>query len=350
MYIQSESKSLMYKESKRKFSNDYSYHIQKNIDMTMSGKYLYKYPKFEINYKIFDEYPSFKIINQLIENIKRYKKIKDNEVVIGTGANGIIQNIIKILFLEKGNMVTPYLTFDQAEYAVTSLGGYTKRVFMKDTVKINVNNIISSVDNKTRMIYICNPNNPTGEYIANEEILRIANSVHCYIVVDESAIEFTKGKSLSEEKLPDNLIVVRSFSKAYGLSNFRIGYMACSKRFKKLYKENTTSNEVSTTFCQYANKLITNDNYHIKNVNKIIAERKKIQKELKKCGIECYYSKSNTLLTKTYIPDSYVKKLNDSNVCLLLVKDEYNGNHFRIAVQHKKTNKKFINNLKYIFK
>lgn len=341
MCIQSDSKNDFFEISKRNFLDDYANHESKKIDMTMSGKYLYKYPKFAINYLEFCEYPTHKNVKELTDVIRETQKIYDKEIVIGTGANGILQNIVKILFSNGGNLVTPYLTFNQPEYAVTSIGGYTKRVYMYKNMKINVSNIIKSIDKETKMIYICNPNNPTGILLSNDKLMKISASTDKYIVIDESAIEFSNKNSFFYDKMPDNVIIVKSLSKAYGIANLRIGYMICSKKFKSIYDKNITVNEVSGISCQYAKEVLLNNHYK-KNVDKILLEREKIMNELKKMGLEFYNSDSNTLFSKNNLKSEFINKLYQNDVSVIKVIDQNKKVHIRIAVQDKKTNQLFI--------
>lgn len=348
MYTQLDLESKIYEISKRDFTDDYANYKSKKIDMTLSGKYLYKYPKFTINYSEFSEYPTHKAIEELKNVIIKTQKIKQKEVIIGTGANGILQNIVKILFKQGGNLVTPFLTFNQPEYAVTSIGGYTKRVYMKNNVEVDINNIMQSIDEQTKMIYICNPNNPTGILMNNKDIIKIANETKKYVVVDESAIEFSEENSLLNEELPNNIIVIRSLSKAYGIANLRVGYMICSKIFKELYDKNITVNEISGISCEYAKKVLESNNYK-KNVKIIKNEREKLQKELEKLGIEFYESKSNILFTKTKLNSNILNELHKNDISVVNTYDKEKIPHIRIAVQDRKTNDIFIEKFKEIF-
>lgn len=347
MYIQSGLRNKLYQISKRNFLDDYTNYETKQIDMTLSGKYLYKYPKFTINYSNLSEYPSHYIVKELRETIKTIQDIKTKEIIIGAGANGILQNIIKILFKNSGNLVTPFLTFNQAEYAVTAMNGITKRVYMKENVKVSAEGIIKSVDADTKMIYICNPNNPTGMLMSNEEIKYIAENVNVYVIVDESAIEFSNKSSLSKIEMPDNIIVIKSLSKAYGIAGLRIGYMICSRKFKKIYEENITVNEVSGISCEYAKKILLSNNYK-KNIKLIMKERKNIEKNLRKLNIEFYPSESNILFSKTKLSYEIIEKFNKNDISLMIIEDEEKNIHFRIAVQDRKTNRNFIKKCKKI--
>ena len=341
MYIQSLFKKNNYIISNRNYLSDYSKIKSKKIDMTLSGKYLSDYGNLKIDSKKFDKYPSHIEIKKLENEIKNNEKI-DKEIILGSGANGILQNLVKIFFQTKGNLVTPFYTFNQVEYAVTSFGCKTRRVYT-DNYKINFSKMKNSINNKTRMVYLCNPNNPTGIYEKCYDILTFAKSVKVPVIVDESGIEFTNKESLLNFNLPDNLLVVRSFSKAYGIANLRIGYLICSKNFKQRYIENVTTNEFSGLSCIIATELLKNGKYYIKkNIKFILEEKKHMVNELKKLGIIFIKSKSNILMTESTFNEKTLKLLEDNNVSIVPIYDEFDNIHIRIAIQDPKTNKKFI--------
>ena len=343
MFLQLLLKNKNYVISKRDFLSDYSLAESKKVDMTLSGKYLSEYCNFKLDISQVDKYPFQKGINKLKKIIKDKFKIKQ-DIIIGNGVNGLLQNVIKILFREGGNLVTPYYTFNQAEFGVTSFKGYTKRVFCKD-YEVDLNKLKKSIDKNTKMVYICNPNNPTGLYIDSLELLKFINSVNIPVVIDESGIEFTGKKSTLDYKdFPSNLIVLRSFSKAYGLANLRIGFLVCSDKFGDIYSKTITINEFSGISCNIAMEVLKSSNVR-DNIKLIIEERKLIKQKLIDYGIELIDSYSNIVMTKTTFPATFISKLESNDVSVVPIYDENNELHFRIAVQDHKTNMKFINAL-----
>lgn len=351
MFIHYYLRKKTYKLSNRNYLCDYSKLESKKIDMTLSGRYLSLYPKVEINASEFDKYPLATNIKALEDLIKSKISTK-SEIVIGSGANGLLQNIIKILFRKKGNLVTPFYTFDQAEFAVTSFGSVTKRVYTNQ-YNIDLDNIIKSIDKKTRMIYICNPNNPTGKFINPKDLINLSKKVNVPVVIDESGIEFTKKKGILEiaKRLPNNLLVLRSFSKAYGLANLRIGYLACCEEFQKTYLENITTNECSGISCLIAKTILEkSDKYMKKNLETILEEKERISLQLEKLGIKVLKGYSNTIFTETYFDSNFLEKLHKNDISVVPVYDRNNHLHFRIAVQDKKTNNQFLKKMKRILK
>lgn len=334
------SKNNYYFLSSRNQTDDYSHTKTAEIDMTLSGKYLGKYPVFHFDKCYFDCYSS-DYVKALIAMIRRKWTIS-SEIIIGAGSNGILQNLVKLFFSRGGNLVTPFYTFHQAEYAVTALNGITRRVFM-DEEKINFDYLINSVDQDTKMIYICNPNNPTGVYVDTALLLssltKVDNTIP--IVIDESGIEFTGCKSCLDYSLPSNVFVLRSFSKAFGLANLRVGYMCCSEKMANLYRERITINEVSGISC-YGVMQCLMDDFYLDNVRKIIYQRQVLIRGLNALGILTYESDSNTILTRTSFECEIFRYLEEKNVSVIKVMDLEKQIHMRIAVQDGQTNKRFL--------
>lgn len=335
-----------YFESSRNFSDDYANIDSRKIDMTLSGKYLYKYPTFDVDLKQLCLYPSKYDALDLIKTIRKKFKIK-NSIILGPGSNGILQNIIKISMKKGDNLVTPFYSFNQAEYAATSLDCITRRVKCNN-YQIDFEALQKSIDQKTKIIYICNPNNPTGIYASSKKIIDFANKVDSIVIADESGIDFTNKKSVIDyEIIPNNLIVLRSFSKAYGLANMRIGYMCCSSEFEKKYIDNTTINEYSGLSVSFAIKMLDNYDYVLKNIELINKEKNRITNQLEKIGIQTIKSDSNTIMSKTIIDEQLINELFNEDVSLIKVYDENDKIHFRIAVQDIELNDIFIEKLNH---
>lgn len=350
MFGQSCCENKYFDVSRRNYLEDYGYAKSKKIDMTLSGTYLYKYPFKRIKKYRLDKYPNSKEKQILINSIRnKFKFFNSNySVVLGPGSNGLIQNICKIILGKNTNLLTPYLSFGQAEFAANSFGAETRRVYLND-FKIDFDYFEKSIDEETKMIYICNPNNPTGFMLENIEIIDFAKKYpNIYIVIDESNIEFSKKKSLLEEELLPNLIILKSFSKAYGLSNLRIGYLVCDNDLYDEYRKKVTINEFPGISTYYANRAICSDMYE-KNVRKINREINFLIYNLKKIGIETFDTFSNTLFTKTIFKREIMGILEKHDISLVPIIDQYNKLHFRIACQTHKINKKFIKELSKIY-
>lgn len=331
--------------NKNTFLDDYSYTKELGINMAISGKFLAKRSlNLDINQIInnLDKYPSQELKMQVINKICKNYNIKDNNrLILGPGANGILQNLLKIFLKNGGNIVTPELTFKQAIYGAISLNGQVIEAAMNKDFGINLQNIKNCINFNTKAVFICNPNNPTGCLIDCDELLHFCDTVNCVVIVDEAGIEFANSNSLLDYDLPDNVIVLRSFSKSHGLSSLRVGFAICSREIKSLYLENTTNNELSTISLIILDEAL-NCSDSIQNVKRIIEEREFLEKELKLLGIFCCHSRSNTLFFIKPVTQQFLNLLesHDVSVVPILYKQEW---YIRISIQEHQTNQKFIN-------
>lgn len=337
--------------SRRDFTDDYSIYRNRNykIDMTLSGSFLEKRRLYKERNFLYDQYPHPDEENNLIEKISKKFSIPISCIVLGAGCNGIFQNLIKIFFQKKGNLVTPYYSFSQPEYAVTSMGSFTKRVYCKKNYEIDFTLLRKAIDGSTRAVFICNPNNPTGICEANEDIIEFAKSVTIPIIVSEASHEFSGKVSLLEMDLPSNIIVVKSFSKAYGLAGLRIGFALMSSKNKEAYLKNTPQFTISSFSINVARFMLNCPCVDI-NINRVIKERNFLSSALGNLGIETIHSDSNILMSKKTFPNSFFDALEELDVAVVKIQDYANLNHFRIAVQQHMINKKFIKLVKRIVK
>ena len=215
--------------SNKNYREDYAYIKSNKIDMTLSGTYLSKYPfRYIKKYKL-DKYPSEEENFKLITSIKNKYKFYDEKysIILGAGSNGLIQNICKMLLKDGGNMIMPYLSFEQAEYATNSFNAETRKVFLED-YQINLKFIEESIDKKTKLVYICNPNNPTLDTINREKLLNIIRkNQNWHFVIDETELVFNADyseRTLINETINNiNLSVITSVSKFFGVPGLWCG-------------------------------------------------------------------------------------------------------------------------------
>lgn len=200
----------------------------------------------KIDWDMLSEYPhpNYK---DLRESISRYwddiSGFKESEIFLGTGSIGILDTLTKLL-IEKGSKILGYSPqFNEFENLSKIIG--SEYVYMKldedESFKFSTEKFIKLIDDSYDVIYIDNPNNPTGQVIKLDDIEKIIKEAERYnipVIVDEAYGEFMD-KSNSAIGLADNysnVIIVRSFSKGYGLANIRLGYIIINKSLKKYYK------------------------------------------------------------------------------------------------------------------
>ncbi len=159
---------------------------------------------------------------------KRYG-ISDDRIMCGAGSESLLAGLCRTFFLNKENLITADATFIGIFVQAKIRGVKVKRIPLTNDFKFDIKGLVNALDEKTKMIYIANPNNPTGTYITKKEYQWLEEQVpeDVLIVMDEAYYEYAHTVDDYPDVLenqPKNVIVLRTFSKGYGLAGFRVGY------------------------------------------------------------------------------------------------------------------------------
>lgn len=161
--------------------------------------------------------------------LARKWKIRPENIVMGNGSDDIIA-LLAAAFLDPGDRaLMPYPSFLMYEISVRAAKGEPVMVPLKD-FSMDLDAMAAAVSDRTRLIFLTNPFNPTGSAVTKEQFQRFAEKVpgHVLIVVDEAYIEFARDHNicncLAEPLADPRVVTLRTFSKAYGLAGFRVGY------------------------------------------------------------------------------------------------------------------------------
>ena len=161
--------------------------------------------------------------------------IRQEQLVVGSGGEGLLWQIALTFINEGDEIITSDPTFDVYRISTSILGGVTVKVPLKD-MRYDIDAMLAAVNEKTKLFFICNPNNPTGHIASQEELDRIVRELpeDVVLVLDEAYYElaavsddYPKDDILIIDKRP-NTLVLRSFSKTYGLAGVRFGYIITS--------------------------------------------------------------------------------------------------------------------------
>jgi len=157
--------------------------------------------------------------------------LPEKNILISHGLEEMIPALCRA-YINPGDIsIQPEMTFIKYEIGVKIMEGVCIKVPMKN-FEIDMDGLLNAVTEDTKIIWLCNPNNPTGTYIGESQLIDFLNKIpkNVLVVHDETYREFTTapdypGKTVELLKDYQNLILMRSFSKAYGLAGFRCGYM-----------------------------------------------------------------------------------------------------------------------------
>ncbi|WP_250229415.1 histidinol-phosphate transaminase [Anaeropeptidivorans aminofermentans] len=203
---------------------------------------------------------------ELIKIISEKYGVNREQIVFGNGTEELIYLLSKV-FIDKGtNMITADNTFFAYEAGAALMDGEIIRVPLKDH-KFDLEKIAESVNENTRLIFLCNPNNPTGTIYTEEEQIKFLDKIpaHIPVVLDEAYGEFTDEKQFPDsfKMLPKykNIIILKTFSKIYGLASLRIGYAISSPEIAELIHKTRTVFNVSSSAFSAAAAAIKDQNF-----------------------------------------------------------------------------------------
>ena len=293
----------------------------------------------------------------LRETLSNKFKIDKNRIILGSGSDQIFELICKS-YLKKGDeVIVPKYSF--IIYRIYSKMNGAKVIYSKENnFTISVSDIIKRVSKKTKIVFLANPNNPTGTYISKKDLLFLRKKLksNILLVVDDAYFEYVKQKDyLPALKLFSNyknVVVTRTFSKIYGLAGLRVGWGYGSKKIIDVLNKIKPPFNVNRAALFAASAAVKDNTWLKKEIKHVNNWNKKMFNEFKKMKIETNGSFSNFLLVnfdKVKIKSSKVFKLLAKGGILVRKMDVYGiKNSLRITIGKNNENRKLILKMKKI--
>ncbi len=212
-----------------------------------------------------------------------YLGIKPSQLLFGNGANEVISFVIKAFCQEGDNIVTADRTFAVYEW-IASFSGVNVRLAPLDDFGFCEDALLERVDSRTKLVFICNPNNPTGSWWSRDRLYSFMKRLgpDHIVVIDEAYFEFMQqpdypdGISLMPE-FP-NLVVFRTFSKIYGLGGLRIGYLAGAEQVVDIIRKTAIVYSVNS-MAQLAAMSVIGDHEFIQKTRSLVQDGQRILAE-----------------------------------------------------------------------
>ncbi len=292
--------------------------------------------------------------NKLCRKLGEYVKTPPECIVVGNASDELIDRITR-LFVEKGDLaVSVAPTFPIPKYGVKRQGGdYVAVPLLKD-FELDVDALLDSFSSKTRLLYLCSPNNPTGNQFKMNEVETLAEAFPGIVILDEAYAEYADYSMVPLINEFENLIILRTFSKAFGLAALRLGYAVANPELAKVLTEKTPLPfPVSAFTLNMGRKLLENVEIMEKSVAELKGERGKLIKKLNEInGVEAFDSQANFVLFNTATPsdDVYQRLLKRGVLIKKLGKILHLDNCFRATVGLPQMNAKLLEALKEIFR
>ena len=283
---------------------------------------------------------------ELINEISIYAGVNKDKIMLGDGCDGCL-GLIANTFINKGDkVIIPIPTFHRYEFHLRIMGGLPLFIQMKN-FEIDLLDILEK-SKDSKIIFLCNPNNPTGKPIERELLEKIISNFKGIVIVDEALADVTKINGFHLLEKYENLIFVRSFSKAFGLASLRIGYIIANENLIKQIKKTSSPFKVNGIAQELAIEALKDKEYIKESTDYLNKNRKFLIDNLKKLGLECTDSiTTNFLVDISKINNNAQKVVDLLKEQDILVTDASvfkvpENKYIRIAIGTEKENKKFI--------
>jgi histidinol-phosphate aminotransferase len=285
-------------------------------------------------------------IEYLREQLAELNGVDPEQIVIASGGDQIIEVVYAALVGKGGKVCAITPTFSMYPRGAKQRGiEYTEQPLNNDFT-INTEKNAQSFD----LLILCNPNNPTGNQFNRKKLIKLIDESEGFVLVDEAYAEFSEYSLAEETKCRDNLIVLRTFSKAFGMAGLRLGYCIMNKELAEVLNTQwLMPYPVSTPVLRTGSILLRN----IKQVDRMIEEAKRQRGELIEAlnaidGVTAYPSAANFVLFNTEKPYTEVYEgLKERGVLVrVLGKILDKENCLRVTVAPKPLMDRFIEALK----
>tara|TARA_R110002051_G_scaffold165130_3_gene235979 strand:+ start:41560 stop:42606 length:1047 start_codon:yes stop_codon:yes gene_type:complete len=230
------------------------------------------------------------------------KGIKEENILLGNGSDEVLDLLFRAFCEPKqDNIITLPPTYGMYKVLSGINMVENREVLLTSDFQPNVVEILNTIDTNTKLLFICSPNNPTGNSFSTKKIEALLNSFNGLVVIDEAYIDFSSEESWTS-KLSEypNLIITQTLSKAYGMAGIRLGICIASveiiavvNKIKPPYNVNQLTQEKATT-------RVLDTNSVRNEVNEILAERAKLEETLQSVSFvkNIYPTDANFILAK----------------------------------------------------
>ncbi len=252
------------------------------------------------------------------------EKLVSGNIFVGNGSDEAIDLLIRV-FCNPGvdNVVSISPTYGMYRVAASVNDVEYREVRLNNDFTLDSKAVLSSCDEKSKIIFLCSPNNPTGNLLAKEEINYLLNNFSGVIVVDEAYIDFSNDPGYASfVNSYQNLAVLRTLSKSSGMAAIRVGFLISSKIIVSYLNRIKYPYNISKVSQDLALKSINENRQNI--VSNILMERERLSEQLKSIDcVNCVYpSDSNFLLVKFENAKEIFNRLLDNNIVVRYRGDE----------------------------
>jgi histidinol-phosphate aminotransferase len=255
---------------------------------------------------------------QLKRAIGELKQVNSRQIFLGNGSDEPIDLLFRA-FCEPGvdNVVSIDPTYGMYQVAADINDVQVRRVQLNEDFGLDVKGILKAIDARTKLLFICSPNNPSGNCFEESQLLELIHQFKGIVVLDEAYIDFAPGKSLlSKLNNYDNLVVLQTFSKAWGMAGIRLGMAFASIDIVDVLNTVKYPYNLNVLTQQTGLDLVKKEAEKEAWVKQILQERERVAVNLESLVFvqKVYPSDANFLLAKVSDPKAVYSYLVDKGI------------------------------------
>jgi histidinol-phosphate aminotransferase len=285
------------------------------------------------------------VANQtLLKHIAEYCDVPTTHIQYFTGEDSVLDFVVRTFISPDDEVGVVAPTYDNFRVFVESVGGKITPLHPDDIFKSDISTLLNRISRHIKLMYLVNPNNPTGTLYNIEEIDRLLCTFpDTLFLIDEAYFEFTGVTVVSLVKKHLNLIVGRSFSKAFGLASFRIGYAVTSPLNLEHINKLRNGKNIAALAQIAAISALRDPQYMTEYVAEVTKSRDRMSKALSEIGFLVQETPANFILIKTADAKSLQSELKKHGVYVRLM-DHLQGleSYVRITVGPRKSTDQFL--------
>ena len=298
-------------------------------------------------------YPDFDAWT-LREAIGRYVGASAGRIVAGAGLDNVLETLVHLLIGPGDRVIISEPTFMVYELLVRGRDGEAVNVPLLPDFALDAQGILDAIDERTKLVLICNPNNPTGNFFDPETIERVVADAPCVVAIDEAYAEFAGASLLPLTERYPNLVILRTMSKFAGFAGLRVGYGIFPESLMPyLLRIMPGFCNVSAVATAAAVASLADEAYNRTVVSRIVADRDTLADQLREVpGVVPLASATNFLLVRLPVADAgpVVRELANRGVYVRHFgnPDFGIGNCLRVSIGTTEDNEVFLNELEAI--
>jgi len=237
-------------------------------------------------------------IREFKESFGEYVDARPDQIVVGAGSDQLIDILCRMLLRRGDEAIAISPTFIIYERCTEIQGAVYKPISLREDFSLDAEAMLDAVTPKTKLMFLCSPNNPTANQFSREEIRLLAENFDGIVAVDEAYVDFSEGSAISLIEEFENLIVFRTFSKVFGLAGLRIGCAVANSEFARVIDEKfQMPYSVSLVAVKTALKILDRSEVIQKAVRKVKRERERLIKKMNDIsGVRAFNSETNFVL------------------------------------------------------